>query len=267
MAHMAYKAYFQGKRGMIAGLVLAIILAAGAWWYQAQKQAPHVGDPSLRQELQPYAHLFAFENADPNLPNAAQEAYFERFTAATNALKADPETFNAWLDLGKVHKNMNQFEKARDAWIRLGEVSPLNSISFGNLGDLYAWFLHEPEQGEQAYLQALKNEDDDINFYRNLAEIYEKLLPVKRGEIRPLLEKGIEAAKTPVEKAELLSLLGSYERNWYQESKGDNKQLREDALGHFREVLKTAPDYPNKAIIQAEIEKLEIEKLKERQGG
>lgn len=250
------------RNKIIIAIVAALLIAAGAWWYQSQRTAPEIGDPTLPLALQPYAHLFTFENADPNLPPGAKEEYFKRFTMAANALKANPEAFNAWLDLGKVHKNLNQFEKARDAWARLGEVSPLNSISFGNVGDLYAWFLHEPEKGEQAYLQALKNEDDDINFYRNLAEIYDRLLPARRGEVRPLLEKGIEAAGTPVEKAELLALLGSYERNWYQEGKGENKQLREDALTHFRRVLEIDPNYPNKEIIRAEIDKLENEKLR-----
>lgn len=257
---MTYTTYFQGRKRIVFLVAAIVVIIGSAVWYQMSRKAPEGLQSDLPEALRPYAHLFQFENADLNLPDAAREEYFKRFTAATNALKANPEAFNAWLDLGKVHKNLNQFEKARDAWVRLGEVSPLNSISFGNLGDLYAWFLHEPEKGEQAYLMALKNEDDDINFYRNLAELYEKLLPVKRNEIKPLLLKGIEMAGTPVEKAELMALLGSYERNWYLESKGENKQLREDALAHFREVLAIDPNYPNKEIIKGEIDKLENEK-------
>ena len=232
----------------IALLVLIIVIAGGGWYYQKRRTpSPVSSGNELSAELKPYAHLFEFENLDPNLPDTSSEKFFKRFTAATNALRANPDNFNAWLDLGLVHKNLNAFEKARDAWERLGEIRPLNSISFSNLGDLYAWFLHEPAKGEAAYLKALKNEPTDINFYRNLAEIYDKLILERKSQIDPLLEEGIKAAKTNTEKAELTALMATYERD---------REDMDEALKHYREVLALDPQYPKKEVIQAEIDKL-----------
>ncbi len=241
--------------------ILIVILGAGAWWYQRSRTAtgPQLGQEEgvLPQELRPYAHVFTFENLDPNLPDAAREKYFERFTLATNALRKDPTAFNAWLELGKVHKNLNAFEKARDCWVRLGEISPLNSISFGNVGDLYAWFLHDAPRGEEAYLQAIKNEPDEINFRRNLAEIYAKLmypdlknpehLLKQKEKIVPLLDEAIEKATADIEKAEMAALLGSYFRDW-----GDNAS----AIAWYKKALVIDPKYPNRNILQEEITKL-----------
>ncbi|MFA4872410.1 MAG: hypothetical protein WC659_00545 [Patescibacteria group bacterium] len=240
---------YQLKQNRILLLLAAIIIVIGGGiYYQQYRQRPPVySGNGLPAELQPYAHLFEFENLDPNLPDSAREKFFKRFTNDTNALRANPDNFNAWLDIGLVHKNLNAFEKARDAWEHLGEIRPLNSISFSNIGDLYAWFLHEPAKGEAAYLQALKNEPTDINFYRNLAEIYDKLMPERKGQIDPLLEEGIKAARTNTEKAELTALMASYERD-----RGE----KDEALKHYREVLALDPKYPKKELIQAEIDKL-----------
>ncbi|MEW6610097.1 MAG: tetratricopeptide repeat protein [Patescibacteria group bacterium] len=236
------------QRKILVFVIAAVILAGAGWYYQTHRTPSPVGDDAvLREELMPFAHLFEFENKDPNLPDSAREKFFTRFTNDTNALRANPDNFYAWLDLGLVHKNLNAFEKARDAWEHLGDIRPLNSISFSNLGDLYAWFLHEPEKGEAAYRQALRNEPTDINFYRNLAEIYDKLLPEKKSQIDSLLEEGIKEAKTKTEKAELTALMASYERD-----RGE----KEDALQHYRDVLKIDPEYPQKAVIQTEIKKL-----------
>lgn len=242
--------------------MLALVVGGGAWWYQQEMKknaGPQLGqeEGALPQELRPFAHVFVFENLDPNLPEAAREKYFERFTLATNALRQDPTAFNAWLELGKMHKNLNAFEKARDCWVRLGEVSPMNSISFGNLGDLYAWFLHDAPRGEEAYLQAIKNEPDDINFRRNLAEIYAKLmypdlknpehLLKQKEKIVSLLEEAIEKATADIEKAEMAALLGSYFRDW-----GDNL----NAIAWYKKALAIDPQYPNRNILQEEIAKL-----------
>lgn len=242
------------KITIIIVFVLLSALAGYGWRQKRQDaQIPDLGTAQLPQELRQYEHLFVFENFDPNLPDQAREKYFERFTTATNVLRNDPVNFNAWLELGKVHKNMNAFEKARDAWVHLGEISPENSISFGNVGDLYAWFLFEPAKGETAYLTALENEPDEINFRRNLAEIYAKLLyadnvPLQKEKIIPLLEEGTKAASSDVEKAEMAALLGSYFRDW-----GDNA----NAIQWYQKTLTLDPAYPNRNIIQDEIARLQ----------
>ena len=246
------------KKIIVVVAAIIVIAGGGAWWYQSKKTQPQVEQGSgLPKELQAYESLFKFENFDPNLPDIAREKYFKRFTNATNALRADPKAFNAWLELGKVHKNLNAFEKARDAWNRLGEVSPKNSISFGNVGDLYAWFLHNPKKGEENYLIAIKNEPGEINFRRNLAEIYAKLmypnsqdpqqLAGQKDKIIPLLEEAVAKASADVEKAEMAALLGSYYRDW-----GDKAM----AVKWYRKVLELDPKYPNRSIIQDEIKKL-----------
>jgi len=250
---MAYKTYFQNKTRLGTTIaVIVVLISAGAYLYQSRRSQPELGQEELRPELTPYAHLFVFENKDPNLPDVKRDEFFQRFVFYTNTLRRDPDNFGAWLGLGQTHKLVNDFEKAHDSWAHLGDISPLNSISFGNLGDLYAWFLHDLQKAEDAYLQAIKNEPDDINYRRNLAEIYAKLIfpdsiPAQQEKIVPLLEEGVKGAEAEVEKAELTALLASYWRDW-----GDKKT----AVELYREALKIDSEYPKKDIIAAEIDRL-----------
>ena len=102
------------------------------------------------------------------------------------------ESLNELLALGLEKKRINDYEGARDAWERAGIVSPTNSVSFNNLGDLYAYYLKDNKKAEENFLTAIKNGPNQIYIYRSLYEFYRYVLK-DDAKAKGILQKGIIA--------------------------------------------------------------------------
>jgi len=166
-----------------------------------------------------------------------------QFKQAAALVRADANNFNAWKVLGALHKAVGNYEGARDVWEYMGIIRPENSISFGNLGDLYMGFLVDFPKAEENLLRAIKNEPEGITYYRNLHTLYASGYDrVKKERADDVLLAGLKANPGVVD---LMTLLGSYYRD-----EGD----REKALEWFKRAL--AGDPGNEAVRQ-EIEFLE----------
>ena len=102
------------------------------------------------------------------------------------------DSFNELLALGLEKKGINDYEGARDAWERAGAVSPTNSVSFNNLGDLYAYYLKDNKKAEENFLTAIKNGPNQIYIYRSLYEFY-RYVAKDNAKAKVILQKGITA--------------------------------------------------------------------------
>ena len=127
--------------------------------------------------------------------------------SALNTDTGNPESFNELLALGLEKKRINDYEGARDAWERAGVVSPTNSISFNNLGDLYAYYLKDNKKAEENFLIAIKNGPNQIYIYRSLYEFYRYVMK-DDAKARAILEKGI--ATNPATSQDLKYLLDNF---------------------------------------------------------
>jgi len=93
-------------------------------------------------------------------------------TILADALKADSNRFNEWLDLGLLRKSIEDYEGAREAWEYASAIRPGNSLSFVNLGTLYGYYLHEPLKAEANLLHAIENEPRFLGFYTRMTDFY-----------------------------------------------------------------------------------------------
>lgn len=123
-------------------------------------------------------------------------------------LRKNSNSFNDWINLGLDRKTLGDYTGARDAWEYISLLYPQNSISFGNLGDLYANFLKDLPKAEARYQTAIKNVPTNIDMYRNLFNIY--ISENKNTEAMVVLQDGI--AKNP-DSLDLYILLARYYRD------------------------------------------------------
>lgn len=88
------------------------------------------------------------------------------------SLSKDPKQFNAWIDMGVYHKVAGDYVGAKIYWDYAGKLAPTDFISFGNLGNMYAYQLKDMVKAEQYYNQAIKNAPTQIYLYFQLAEAF-----------------------------------------------------------------------------------------------
>jgi tetratricopeptide (TPR) repeat protein len=87
-------------------------------------------------------------------------------------LKKEAAQFAPWIDLGTYFKIAGDYEGAKLYWNYAGKLAPTDFISFGNLGNMYAYQLKDMVTAEKYYNQAIKNGPTQVYLYVQLAESY-----------------------------------------------------------------------------------------------
>ncbi len=148
---------------------------------QPQPQKTTLPEPSLDRPLPDTSKL------DPRTVSVT-EANMQ--TTIAN-LKANKNSFQDWVDLGFQRKTLGDYAGAALYWEYVSELYPQNSISFGDLGDLYTGFLPNIAKAEANYVIAIKNVPTAVDAYRNLFNLY--ISEKKNAEALALLQKGVKA--------------------------------------------------------------------------
>ena len=94
---------------------------------------PNISFPDLEREIVFY---------DDTTPEA-QEKITKKIEDITQVLKANNDAFIYWIELGQYWKLIGDYEGTRDAWEYAGAIRPRNSLSFGNLADLYGYYIKD----------------------------------------------------------------------------------------------------------------------------
>ena len=105
-------------------------------------------------------------------------------------LAQDSTLFNQWIDLALLRKTIGDYEGARQAWEYAGVIRPLNSLSFSNLGNLYGYYLKNPQKAEENLLRAIENNPKLTYSYIQTADFYLEVLN-DRSKAKGILERGI----------------------------------------------------------------------------
>ncbi len=229
-------------------LIIILILAIGAVGYVIfqQRQVELGTEKESFVDIDYPQGFFELEVYDRDIPPQKLEEWENRFAQAKEQILSSPDGFNfqGVLEIGLIKKNVGDYEGARDAWEYLGKKRPKNSISFGNLGDLYANFLNDPRRAEEAYRTAIENDPQEINYYMGLSEVYRYRLPEGEKAEEVLLE-GISQTDGDVT---LLNYLAGYYRD---------KGMIEQAIEYYEKSLAKEPE--NEAV-RRELDRLKTEK-------
>ena len=105
-------------------------------------------------------------------------------------LAQDSTLFNQWIDLALLWKTIGDYEGARQAWEYASAIRPKNSLSSANLGNLYGYYLKNPQKAEENLLQAIANNPKLTYLYLQTADFYLEVLD-DRSKAQEILERGI----------------------------------------------------------------------------
>ena len=190
-----------------------------------------------------FEKFFEFQIVKTDLTDWEKEKFTKEFTAAKEALRLNPDEFQTWLILSGAKKAVGDYRGAEEIWLYVNQIRPFNSISFNNLGDLYANFLNEYDKAEEMFKIAVANsKGEEINwiYVRSLFDLYLKTNQPDKAE--NLL---LESLANQPDNYDLNIMLASFYRDSGQ---------KEKALQYYQKALALKPD--NEAV------KKEIEALK-----
>lgn len=126
-------------------------------------------------------------------------------TTLQTDLRKNPTELTKWIDLGIYRKMAGDYEGAIVSWKYVSDVADHDFISFGNLGNMYAYQLKDMVKAEQYYNQAIKNGPTQIYLYIQLAEAFRDVSK-DMVKARAVIDRGLLANPN---NAELLVLKDS----------------------------------------------------------
>lgn len=191
-------------RNLLIGTGIAVLLGAGFYIYSSRNAAPAsvaAKQPSLER---PYEITI-------EMPEDAKTTLRANVVKLHDMLQADPQNYDAWLDLATHYKIAGDFEGAEEVWNYLLVAGPstMKYILLGNLGNLYLYFKKDYPKAEEYYLQALAIAPDEISFYADMYRMYAYAYKTDTTAARDILEKGI---KINPENTDLKGLLEEYNK-------------------------------------------------------
>lgn len=163
--------------------------------------------PSASAKPVPAPDLDRKINIAPSISEEAKNIALEKISEIAEDLRENPEQADLWLVLGVYYKMLGDYESARDVWEYVAKIRPDGFTPFGNLADLYAYYLKDNKKAEENYLKALENGSTMVNLYRNTYEFYRFVM---KNDLRAkaVLQKGIDL--NPGTSQDLKYLLDNY---------------------------------------------------------
>lgn len=208
------------NKNLITSIIAVLVLAGGAFWYIADdlsgvkeyNEVSEIGTTTtdntgvVTDGERDYAiETIPITNDLPSAPNLNRGITFDasfsedaRLAATQNinelvsTLKKNVNNLDAWINLGTYRKIIGDFEGALQAWEYAGKISPQNSVSFSNLGDLYGYYLKDNQKAEENFLRAIKNSPNDIYLYFKTVEFYRDVMK-DTEKARDIVQQGITA--------------------------------------------------------------------------
>ncbi len=129
----------------------------------------------------------------------------EKIGTLQSLLKKDPSNPGAWVNLGIYQKMAGDYEGTVISWIYATKLAPSSYVAFGDLGDLYAYFLKDNALAEMYYKLAISKGPTQAYLYTQLAEVYRDIFK-DINKARAIVAEGL--SKIP-DDANLLRLKAS----------------------------------------------------------
>lgn len=102
----------------------------------------------------------------------AKKIIIDKILGLQADLKKDGTDLAKWIDLGLYQKIIGDYDGAVLYWKYVGDVANSDYIAFGNLGDLYAYYLKDKQTAEMYYRKAITNAPTQSYLYIQLAGVY-----------------------------------------------------------------------------------------------
>lgn len=231
------------KKKIYTMFLIVLLVGVGFYFYRENQKKPIEKQKEITLE-----QILILNIKRTDLTHEQETKYKLDFEKDKKDTLASSDAFNmsALINIGSIKRGVGDFEGARDAWEYVSAKRPKNSISFFNLGQLYAEDLKNNDKGEENFLKVLENsqgESGNEQYYRGVVDFYTYFYPEKISEVEKILLAALSTEQYQ-NSQDLLALLATYY--------GNNGQ-KEKALEYWQKVLKIDP---TNAGVKAEIEKL-----------
>ncbi len=124
------------------------------------------------------------------LNDEAKKIITEKILALQSSLKKDPTNIANWIQLGVDQKIAGDYDGAIISWKYASDVSS-DSISLGNLGQLYAYYLKDNAMAEVYYKKAISRSPTQAYLYVQLSDVY-KLIFKDDAKALQILNDGLK---------------------------------------------------------------------------
>ena len=115
-----------------------------------------------------------------------------QYTDLQVAITKNKEDFNAWIQLGVLHKIAGDYPGAADMWTYTSKEWPGADVSFNNLGDLYQNFLKNYPKAEANYKTALSMHPKNIAYYKSLFTLYHYQYKTNTSAASDIVAQGLK---------------------------------------------------------------------------
>ncbi len=160
----------------------------------AYPNTPKIPVPDLNRKL----------SLGGNISTDAKNIITKKINSIVASLKKNSNSVQDWIDLGVYRKIAGDYVGASEAWEYVSVLSPQNSLSFRDLGDLYGYYLKEPKKAEKNFLQAIKNNPSQIEYYFKTVAFYVNVMK-DIPKARDIVNQGIKSNPSAKELKTLLS--------------------------------------------------------------
>ncbi len=185
----------KGGRGLILGLVIALIIIGIGAWFVYKKEAAKPGntggenggtstttgndqvgvgdiDGATISVLPNVPSITALVNYKSSLSADQKSTFASQIADERKKLNEDSNLYQDWLILGSLYKNAGDMDKALEAWNYAHALIPKEATPLDNIGNLYTYETHDYVKAEASYLAAEKAEPTFVYTYRYLYELY-----------------------------------------------------------------------------------------------
>lgn len=163
---------------------------------------------------------------------------------SSKKVKERPDFLEDWLQIGILKKMIGDFEGARDSWEYAGVVSPLNSVSFANLGELYWRYLHDYPKSESNFKISIKNKPNDPLTYISFSGLYFYSYKEKQDLADDVLFDGLKANPEDTNLMKALASLYEKQKEYLKSLEWWERVLKNEP--NNKDVAKTIEDIRKK---------------------
>ena len=135
------------------------------------EQVSATSGTKLPQPIPDLTAKVVFKN-DPSLTPEIKTLIQGKISGLQSTLLKNPTDFDSWINLGLYQKMAGDYSAAAISWQYAGKISPTSFVQFGNLGDLYAYYLKDNAQAEMYYKKAITNGPKQSYLYVQFATMY-----------------------------------------------------------------------------------------------
>lgn len=175
---------------------------------------------------------------------------YSRIRENGRAVKATPDFFYGWIELGLLKKIIGDYIGARDAWEYAGVLQPKNSLSFANLGELYWQYLPDFPKAEENLKISIRHKPEDTQTHVTLADLYHYSYEAKHDLAPQVLLDGLKSNPSNGTLMRRLAYLYEQREEWtnallwwqkvLEQSPGDGEVI--DKISKLREKIGSAAE-------------------------